>query len=426
MIFNGMKWLGIKKKHTNRGTAHSKNRKTRSAASSNLSSERTSKRNSSKNVWLGTTSGLEFETVCANILSGCGFRVKQLGGVADGGRDLIVWQNNGKKMVVECKHQSKLIGRPVIQKLHSAFIAEKADAGIIISTSGFSGEAEEYEYSKPKTSNVLDAISRVHGKIVLVDLAGLRELAGIAGIKMHETDDPSTRDIDHEQVLRVFDGIKSHPTNLRDIAGMSMEGHRTDTYWVADVSVKQTFRNTANKITHRMNKNKTYACGPDGTVLGGKLAKFVLKGGDDKPRARGTFQRNGVVGEAKKAFTTKARYKGGNGAHYTMTCIPSTDKIKILTRPVGVQSTIVSVRLLRTTYRRSIPDWDGKLNCRLCGKPKSIMNSLLLCNQCGRMAHAKSCGGECKDCKKTLCNKCAHIQKGFLKTSRFCDEHANQ
>ena len=83
--------------------------------------------------------------------------------------------------------------------------------------------------------------------------------------------------------MRVFDGVKSHPANLRDVAGMSMEGHSTDTYWVADVSIKQTFRNTANKITHRMNKNKTYACGPDGTVLGGKLAKFVLKGGDGKP-----------------------------------------------------------------------------------------------------------------------------------------------
>ena len=53
------------------------------------------------------------------------------------------------------------IGRPVIQKLHSAFMTERADAGIVISTSGFSAEAKEYEYSKPITSNVMDAISRV-------------------------------------------------------------------------------------------------------------------------------------------------------------------------------------------------------------------------------------------------------------------------
>ena len=417
-----MKRLG-RRKHETRGTRQPRYRKTVRRDESKPRGP--AKRSGPKNIWLGTTSGLEFEAVCANILSGCGFRVKQLGGVADGGRDLIVW-HNGKKMVVECKHQSKLIGRPVIQKLHSAFITERATAGIVISTSGFSSEAAEYEFSESRTSNVLGAINRVQGKIILVDLAGLQELAGIAGIKVHETDDPSTRDVDHEQVLRVFDGVKSHPANLRDVAGMSMEGHSTDTYWVADVSVKQTFRNTANKITHRMNKNKTYACGPDGTVLGGKLAKFVLKGGDGKPKAGGTFQRNGVVGEAKKAFTTKAKYKGGNGAQYTMTCVPSTDKIKILTRQVGVRSTIVSVRLFRTAYRRSIPDWDGKLICRLCGKPKSIMHGLLLCNQCGRVAHAKSCGGECHDCKKTLCNKCAYIQKGFLKTSRFCDEHANQ
>ena len=282
------------------------------------------------------------------------------------------------------------------------------------------------KYLRHIFNNCHDAISRVRGKIILVDLVGLRELAGITGTRIHEADDPSTRDIDHGQVLRAFDGVKSHPENWRDVASLSMEGHRTDTYWVADVSVKQIFRNSANKITHKMNKSKTYACGPDGTVLDGKLAKFVMKGGDDKPKNVGTFQRSGVVGAAKKAFTTKARYKGGNGAHYTATCVPSADKIKIQARPVGVRSTIVGVRLLRTTYRRNIPDWDRKLICRLCGKPKSIMHGLLLCNQCGRVAHSKSCGGECRDCKKTLCDKCAYVQKGFLKTSRFCDEHAGQ
>ena len=372
-----------------------------STASSNLSSERTSKRNCSKNVWLGTTSGLEFETVCANILSGCGFRVKQLGGAADGGRDLIVWQNNGKKLVVECKHQSKLIGRPVIQKLHSAFMTEKADAGIVISTSGFSVEAKEYEYSNPRTSNVLDAISRVHGKIILVDLAGLRELAGVTGIRIHEADDPSTRDVDHGQVLRAFDGVKSHPGKLarrgKPVNGRPPYRHVLGGRRLSEADFPQQRQQDNPQNEQEQDVRLRARRGRIGT---GKLAKFVMKGGDDKPKNVGTFQRNGVVSEAKKAFTTKARYKGGNGAQYTAMCTPSADKIRIQARPVGVRSTIVGVRLLRTTYRRSIPDWDRKLICRLCGRPKSIMHGLLLCNQCGRVAHSKSCGGECRDCKK--------------------------
>ena len=69
------------------------------------------------------------------------------------------------------------------------------------------------------------------------------------------------------------------------------------------------------------------------TVLDGKLAKFVLKWGDDQPRARSAFQRSAVVVEARRSFTAKAGYKGGNGSSYTMTCVPSADKIS--TRAAG-------------------------------------------------------------------------------------------
>ena len=434
--YAGTSGRGISKNHGTRRTAQSdrpyagtsgrgisKNHGTRRTAQSDRPYAGTSGRGSSKDVWLGTTSGSEFETVCANVLSGCGLRVKKLGGAADGGRDLIVWHNY-KKIVVECKHQAKLIGRPVVQKLHSAFIAEKAAAGMVISTSGFSAEAEAYEFSEPKTADVLGAIRHVRGRIILVDLAGLQKLADAAGIRVHEADDPSTRDIDAEQALGAFEGIKSRPASILDVASMSVEGHHTDTYWVADVSVKQTFRNSANKVVYNMNKSKTYACRPDGAVLGGKLAKFVLKGGDDLPKARSAFQRSAVVAEARRSFTTKASYKGGNGSSYTKTCVPSTDKISTRARPVGVRRTAIAIRLFRTTYKLNIPDWDCRLNCRLCGEPKSILRGLLLCNECGKVAHGRSCGGECRDCKKTICDRCGLVQKGLLKTSRLCPGHA--
>lgn len=424
-IFNHMRWLhGIKKRHTS-NTARTKNHRTRNATPSTRSSLRTSKRDNFKNVWLGTTSGLEFEAVCENILSGCGLRVKRIGGVADGGRDLIAWYN-GKKIVVECKHQSKLIGRPVIQKLHSAFMNEGAAAGMVISTSGFSTEAAEYEFSEPQIEDVLDAVRGVQGRIILVDLARLRKLADVAKIKIHDAGDPSTRDVDVEQALRVFEDVKSHPVSIHDAASMSVEGHHTDTCWVVSASVKQTFRNSANKVIYKMDKKKTYACGPNGVVLDGKLAKLVLKGGDCKPKAGCTFQRNSVVAEAKRSFTTKKGYKGGNGAHYTKTCVPSTDKIKTRTRSVGVQRTTIGVKLFRTTYKRNIPDWDKKLVCRICGKSKSMMHGLLLCNECGKVVHKRSCGGECRDCRKTICDRCGLMQKGILKTSWFCSEHGSQ
>ena len=108
---------------------------TRSTLNTRTSTTRSGSR--SGDVWLGSTTGLEFEGVCADILEGCGFRVRRMGGTADGGRDIIMWNNRGK-VVVECKHQTKPVGRPVVQKLHSAVVTEKAVGGIVIATGGFS------------------------------------------------------------------------------------------------------------------------------------------------------------------------------------------------------------------------------------------------------------------------------------------------
>ncbi|MCE2507751.1 MAG: restriction endonuclease [Nitrosopumilaceae archaeon] len=81
-------------------------------------------------MWLGSTTGLAFEGVCADILEGCGFTVHRMGGTGDGGRDIIMWIDR-RKVVVECKHQTKPVGRPVVQKLHSAVMTEKAVGGVV-------------------------------------------------------------------------------------------------------------------------------------------------------------------------------------------------------------------------------------------------------------------------------------------------------
>ena len=64
----------------------------------------------------------------------------------DGGWDVEVRTSDGRFLLVECKQfsPSKAVGRPVLQKLHSAMITESANGGIIVTTSSFSGPAEDF------------------------------------------------------------------------------------------------------------------------------------------------------------------------------------------------------------------------------------------------------------------------------------------
>lgn len=93
-------------------------------------------------VFLDKMSGFEFEDLIADILTRLELgKVEKVLYTQDGGRDILVRSPNGL-IVVECKHHPKgSIGRPVVQKLHSAVITSKALKGILVTTGHFTKEA---------------------------------------------------------------------------------------------------------------------------------------------------------------------------------------------------------------------------------------------------------------------------------------------
>src|SRR5262245_36882422 len=87
----------------------------------------------------------QFEEYCQALLA-CHYqcRVDLTPQSGDEGRDLIVHHANGLE-VVECKHYpSGTVGRPVVQKLHSAILTINATRGMIITTGRFSPGATAY------------------------------------------------------------------------------------------------------------------------------------------------------------------------------------------------------------------------------------------------------------------------------------------
>ena len=95
----------------------------------------------------------------------------------DGGRDILIHSAEGL-IVVECKHQPKTsIGRPIVQKLHSAVITSKAVKGMLVTTGHFTKEALEYAENLTGPHTQIDMIDRP----ILVDMASRANVTIVSG-----------------------------------------------------------------------------------------------------------------------------------------------------------------------------------------------------------------------------------------------------
>lgn len=122
----------------------------------------------------------EFEIFCGNIFKQLGYKVKITQETSDGGKDLILYNSNGTKVYVECKHfnDKNLVGREILQKLVGASVGGGAKKAIIITTSGYNNNA--YNYAKSinwlelwTMKDILDTMNKIEKQwVVLCDIQG--------------------------------------------------------------------------------------------------------------------------------------------------------------------------------------------------------------------------------------------------------------
>lgn len=100
----------------------------------------------------------EFEEYVRDLLITNGFKRAQCTSRSnDGGKDIIATDEAGKLVFVECKRhdENNRIGRPLIQKFHSALVDGKADYGLFVTTSYFNKNA--VKYARDKKIELIDA-----------------------------------------------------------------------------------------------------------------------------------------------------------------------------------------------------------------------------------------------------------------------------
>lgn len=100
---------------------------------------------------LKSMTGIEFEALIELLLVNMGLDVRITKATGDGGIDLVAYSNESffkGKYIIQCKRWSGAVGEPIIRDLYGVIMAERANKGILITTSYFTDQAIQFAEGK--------------------------------------------------------------------------------------------------------------------------------------------------------------------------------------------------------------------------------------------------------------------------------------
>jgi len=108
----------------------------------------------------------QFEELVCEMLDKKGYKVNLTNQTRDGGKDIIIVDNNllGSFLIyVECKHYSpnRPIGVNVVRELYGTISADKATAGLLVTSSYFSKDAINFKNEVQHRINLMDYVKLI-------------------------------------------------------------------------------------------------------------------------------------------------------------------------------------------------------------------------------------------------------------------------
>ena len=349
----------------------------------------------------------------------------------------------GGLIVVECKHHPKgSIGRPVVQKLHSAVITSKASKGMLVTTGHFTKEALEYARKLAASGTPIDMVDRP----ILIDMASranITLISGKQGLGVWTYSIPSHSET--EQAVASY--VASFSPNFpRNPISMSNSAHRIISYtpvYLILYDVHCVFE-TSVGIVHRENvsKGRIVLDGSDGYLYNNDAVQFL----ESEPQTKFNHPHEDYVGNlptfrldatslhriAKetilKSHTRMVSYYGRNNQRYTKTCTPGERDIYICDiRQLYLPTFRLDLKLGQVPYfiegtqapsGRLLSISDNLRLCQLCNR--RIDEGAILCDICGRVTHSEGIfissihGFRCKKCGRTTCRLDGYWRRRYL------------
>ncbi len=388
---------------------------------------------------LDSLDGYQFEDLVSRIMKKRGYlNIINKQSSRDLGKDIIMDDAQGNRIVVECKHQ-KFVGRPIVQKLQGAMNHELTRnnlgsvKGIIVTSGTFSKEAIEY------VKDISQNIELIDGKSLkkICDDLGLFVLNGKVQILVNKSFDNITENDAKNLSNNFYDKINGSKLLKNSIfTKLSFEP-------ICYISYNIGFDTYTSKrrVDSYHRSGHIIIDGLDGEELSEELSNFLHKGifkqkeiGEkySKVKIPYKFTENDIeeraINKIIDEHTHFVGYFGGNNRYYTKECIPKKRDIDIKEFiPLYLPCWDNNLNILRRSYGQKFYV-NGKnhffiedllKNCTICHKTKVDYSDMFLCFECGRITcwwHKKM---DYLDKKTPICNIHKKPFKLFLEKKYF-------
>jgi len=411
--------------------------------------------------------GYQFQKFVANLFKKLGFENVKVGPpTADGGIDVSMEQRTdigSVQYIVECKHHPETsIGRPVVQKLHSAVMHTPVlDKGIIVTSGHFSNQAIKYAEEVG---------------IELIDIEKLKELANKVGLSLETKtllliDDCFPISKKAEVINKLYSFLQDDLISFlkddligfnKDLVKVEDIGLRLLSSYMVDYTVDATF-STSVGIIHSINETSTvFLGGSRGEPIVPSITQSLLplrykiselneenlKG--VKIVEKGDFVKNykEIKEKAKETlrriYTKTVSYYGANNVRYTKTCVPRKKDVTLAdVKRVYLPVWSFGFSVLKNKYIVVGTETPQKLNilpsnlitvqessgikvypnnCMICSR--DMKDEKYVCNECGTIVCSKD-SSICKICEKVICKEHTISKRKFLILSdKYCPQCA--
>ena len=404
---------------------------------------------------LDDLSGFEFEDVMEDVFRNLGYEnVRQAEKTADEGRDVImeeVVDGQRRAIVVECKH-TDTVGRPVVQKLHSAIATFEFDGpkrGMVATTGRFTNPAQEY-------ATRLEQNGDPH-LIELIDGEDLQEIADEIGLDLYN----GRIEILCDETLRPYDPaadvdapVAEAFRDIENIEAADLPTPRSDATFrpvVAVTADTNAVFETSVGVIHRINERTQFVVHAERgqpQVAADDVATLVTENlhatveldtdrfgevfDDIEERRFGQTQteyKEWAVDQLQQHHTTTVTYTGDNNVTYNKTCEPNRSDISVQSiEPVYLPEVRHTTNLGDYTYPYEyfaagpsrVTTEDGIHRCVHC-ETSGVDEAYTYCPNCGAIA----CQSHIKTERlegEPVCTGCAVTERFALKTKYFYDE----
>lgn len=393
-----------------------------------------------KEIDLENMSGRDFETLCKEIFSKYyKVEVEQTALVGDGGKDLII--RTPVPIYVECKHHRATIGRPVVQKLHSAMITDFVRKGMIVTTGKFSPQAIEHV----RSNNL---------PIELMDGEKLRGIAESVGIKLFFGFDVNIPQYvvipqPEEAIEKAFwSALKAHvssgPKTVEDYARITRIDHSFECFYRYRFTHKQDFTNQSKEILiASLNESGYIFLDMNSLALAPAIQSSYLGNASVVPIPESDVEldvepadhirvdiENAAYSGIIERYSTEKEYVTTNNRTVTKKIVPTRSHIQLSDLCiVYVRHSVIAGDIQGTLVKASYA-YNGKsekinlsmnISCPDCHR---VVDKVIVCDDCKKM-YCTNSARTCSLCKKLICMSCTlNYKTGFFSKAPICRDCA--